>query len=107
MNNQLPTVYQQCIHKSRYSRWIDDEERRENWDETVSRYISFMGNYVRDKHNYILPDSLKAELEDAILGLSVMPSMRAMMTSGPALARDHNAGSFGLLAATILASFCV
>ena len=92
MNNQLPTVYQQFIHKSRYSRWIDGEERRENWDETVSRYISFMDNYVRDKHGYILPDSLKDELEDAILNLSVMPSMRAMMTSGPALARDNICG---------------
>jgi ribonucleoside-triphosphate reductase len=92
MNNQLPTVYQQFIHKSRYSRWIDGEERRENWDETVSRYISFMDNYVRDKHGYILPDSLKDELEDAILNLSVMPSMRAMMTSGPALSRDNICG---------------
>ena len=92
MNNQLPTVYQQFIHKSRYARWIDDEERRENWDETVSRYISFMDNYVRDKHDYILPDSLKAELEDAILSLNVMPSMRAMMTAGPALARDNICG---------------
>ncbi len=92
MNNQLPTVYQQFIHKSRYSRWIDGEERRENWDETVSRYISFMDNYVRDKHDYILPDSLKVELEDAILSLNVMPSMRAMMTAGPALARDNICG---------------
>ena len=42
MNNLLPTPYQQFIHKSRYARWLDDEQRRENWDETVSRYTNFM-----------------------------------------------------------------
>ncbi len=92
MNNMLPTPYQQFIHKSRYARWIDNEERRENWDETVSRYISFMDNHVRDKHDYILSDSLKSEIEDAILNLQVMPSMRAMMTAGPALNRDNICG---------------
>ncbi len=92
MNNMLPTPYQQFIHKSRYARWIDDEERRENWDETVSRYISFMDNHVRNKHDYILSDSLKSEIENAILNLQVMPSMRAMMTAGPALARDNICG---------------
>ena len=92
MNNMLPTPYQQFIHKSRYARWIDDEERRENWDETVSRYISFMDNHVRNKHGYILSDSLKSEIENAILNLQVMPSMRAMMTAGPALARDNICG---------------
>jgi len=92
MNNMLPTPYQQFIHKSRYARWLDDEQRRENWDETVSRYISFMDNHVSDKHNYKLSDSLRNELEDAILSLKVMPSMRATMTSGPALARDNICG---------------
>jgi ribonucleoside-triphosphate reductase len=92
MNNMLPTPYQQFIHKSRYARWIDEEERRENWDETVSRYISFMDNHVRNKHDYILSDSLKSEIENAILNLQVMPSMRAMMTAGPALARDNICG---------------
>jgi len=92
MSNQLPTPYQQFIHKSRYARWLDDEQRRENWDETVSRYISFMDEHVRDKHGYELPDSLKTELEDAILSLKVMPSMRAVMTAGPALARDNVCG---------------
>jgi len=88
----LPTPYQQFIHKSRYARWLEDEQRRENWDETVSRYVSFMADYVHDKHNYKLSDSLKNELEDAILNLRVMPSMRAMMTAGPALGRDAVCG---------------
>jgi ribonucleoside-triphosphate reductase (thioredoxin) len=92
MSNMLPTPYQQFIHKSRYARWIEDEQRRENWDETVSRYISFMDSYVRDKHDYKLDSSLRNELEEAILNLRVMPSMRAMMTAGDALERDAVCG---------------
>ena len=92
MNNMLPTPYQQFIHKSRYARWMDDEQRRENWDETVSRYVSFMGGHVRDNHGYKLSDSLTSEIADGIMSLEVMPSMRAMMTSGPALARDNICG---------------
>ena len=92
MSNMLPTPYQQFIHKSRYARWIEDEQRRENWDETVSRYISFMDSYVHDKHGYKLDSSLKNELEEAILNLRVMPSMRAMMTAGDALNRDAVCG---------------
>ena len=92
MSNMLPTPYQQFIHKSRYARWIEDEQRRENWDETVSRYISFMDSYVHDKHGYKLDSLLKNELEEAILNLRVMPSMRAMMTAGDALDRDAVCG---------------
>jgi len=92
MSNMLPTPYQQFIHKSRYARWLEDEQRRENWDETVSRYVSFMANHVRDKHGYQLTSPLIKELEDAILNLRVMPSMRAMMTAGQALERDAVCG---------------
>jgi len=92
MSNMLPTPYQQFIHKSRYARWLEDEQRRENWDETVSRYVSFMADHVRDKHGYQLTSPLTKELEDAILNLRVMPSMRAMMTAGPALSRDAVCG---------------
>ena len=87
MNNHLPTDYQSFIHKSRYARWLEEEGRRETWSETVGRY---MKNLVRpalgDKPKQI------AEIEQAILGLEVMPSMRALMTAGPALARDNTAG---------------
>ena len=88
----LPTPYQQFIHKSRYARWIDDEQRRENWDETVERYISFMQDQVLMKHNIKLDDKTVNELRDGILSLDVMPSMRAMMTAGPALSRDNICG---------------
>ena len=35
----LPTIYQQFIHLSRYARWLDTENRRETWEETVKRYF--------------------------------------------------------------------
>jgi len=92
MSNQLPTPYQQFIHKSRYARWIDSEQRRENWGETVDRYISFMLEQVKDKCGVELSTSVREEIEEGILSLKVMPSMRAMMTAGPALARDNVCG---------------
>ena len=83
ISNQLPTDYQTFIATSRYARWLDDEGRRETWGETVSRYISFMGSKVK------LPNKTWDELEDAILNLEIMPSMRALMTSGAAAERDN------------------
>ena len=92
MSNLLPTAYQQFIHKSRYARWIEDDQRRENWDETVSRYVNFMKEHVFNKLSYKLGDSDVAEIEQSILSQDVMPSMRAMMTAGEALERDNVAG---------------
>jgi ribonucleoside-diphosphate reductase alpha chain len=88
----LPTDYQTFIATSRYARWLDAENRREYWAETVSRYIEFMDETLRVKNNYKMPAELKAELLDAILNLEVMPSMRALMTAGPALQRENVAG---------------
>jgi ribonucleoside-diphosphate reductase alpha chain len=88
----LPTYYQQFIHKSRYARWLDDENRREEWHETVGRYVDFMSSHLLKKHDYIIPDNIKDELHEAILHSEVMPSMRAMMTAGKALDRDNTAG---------------
>ena len=90
MSNSLPTGYQQYIHKSRYARFLDEEKRRESWTETVSRYFDFMSNHLKTKHKHIIPN--KAELEEAVINLDVMPSMRALMTAGPAQERDHTAG---------------
>jgi ribonucleoside-diphosphate reductase alpha chain len=92
MSNMLPTSYQQFIHKSRYARWLDDEQRRENWDETVDRYVGFMDNQIQGKCGIRLDKETADELREAILSLDVMPSMRAMMTAGPALARDNICG---------------
>ena len=84
MNNYLPTDYQSFIHKSRYAKYIDGKGR-ESWPETVSRYIE---NVVGDK----VDKKTASEIEQAILSLEIMPSMRAMMTAGPALDRDNTAG---------------
>jgi ribonucleoside-diphosphate reductase alpha chain len=92
MNNYLPTDYQNFIALSRYARWKEDEQRRETWQETVSRYFDYMASHLHDKHDYQLPDSLRKELEEAVLTQKVMPSMRALMTAGPALDRCHVGG---------------
>ena len=48
-NVTLPTNYQQFIHKSRYARWMDENERREEWHETVHRYVNFMSAHLKNK----------------------------------------------------------
>ena len=85
-------AYNEYIAKSRYSRFLDKEGRREHWNETVARYFDFMAKHLKDKHNYILTDELRSELEGAVANLEVMPSMRAIMTAGEALERQNIAG---------------
>ena len=92
ISNTLPTDYQNFIALSRYARWKEDEQRRETWGETVTRYFDYMEKHLKDNHNYELSTSLREELEEAVLSLSIMPSMRALMTSGPALDRCHVGG---------------
>ena len=92
MSNTLPTSYQKYIHTSRYARFIEDKGRRETWEETVQRYFDFMEKHLKKNHKYILPKELRSELEGAVLSLSIMPSMRALMTAGAALERDNTAG---------------
>ena len=90
--NNLPSQYQEFIYKSRYSRWIESENRREDWPETVKRYFDFFENHLKQNQSYKLSPELRSELESAVLNLEVMPSMRALMTAGEALERDNVAG---------------
>ena len=92
MNNYLPTDYQNFIALSRYARWKEDEQRRETWGETVARYFDYMTQHLKSKHKYVLSDELRSELEEAVLNQDIMPSMRALMTAGPALDRCHVGG---------------
>jgi len=78
--------YQQFIHKSRYARWIPEHSRREEWHETVNRYVDFW----KDREQINEKEALK--LFNAIHNLEVMPSMRCMMTAGKALDKDNVAG---------------
>jgi ribonucleoside-diphosphate reductase alpha chain len=80
--------YQQFIHKSRYARWDYEKQRRENWDETVARYVGFFTPRIPKADR----EAVSAEIEKAIFHMDVMPSMRAMMTAGPALEKDNAAG---------------
>ena len=86
LSNHLPTQYQQFIALSRYARWLPDEGRRETWSETVDRYVDNVVSRKVDDQTVI------NEIREAILSLSVMPSMRMMMTAGPALDRDNTSG---------------
>lgn len=82
--SHLPTQMQEYIHKSRYARWVDSKSRRETWPETVQRYVEYFDGKF--------PHFPRAEVANAILNLKAMPSMRALMTAGPALDRDPIAG---------------
>ena len=88
----LPTEYQQFIHLSRYARWDYDNKRRETWEETVSRYFDFFTEWLEEKHEYKLDNGKRVELEEAVLNLNVMPSMRCLMTAGEALRKENVAG---------------
>ena len=91
-SNYLPTEYQSFIHMSRYSRWLEDEGRRESWSETVGRLVSFFKEHIDNNYDGVIKKKEWNELEEAILSLQVMPSMRALMTSGKALERENVAG---------------
>jgi ribonucleoside-diphosphate reductase alpha chain len=88
-NKYVMTPYNTFIAKSRYSRYLDDEGRREHWGETVDRYFDFMTEHLKEKQNYVMPVDLRAELQEAVQALDVVPSMRAVMTAGPALSRQN------------------
>jgi len=90
--SELPSLYQSFIHLSRYSRWLDEEGRRETWSETVARYFNFFQEHLKNECNYEVPEKLRKELETAVTNLEIMPSMRALMTAGEALKRDNVAG---------------
>lgn len=82
-SSPFPSSYEEFIFKSRYARWIEEEQRREEWDETVRRLVSYYGNAT----GYAGKVDTWVELQEAIYNLEVMPSMRALMTAGPAMDR--------------------
>ena len=82
-------IYQEFIHKSRYARWLETENRRETWEETVKRYFDFFEKHLEGKKGI---KEQRKELEQAVLDMEIMPSMRSLMTAGEALERDNVAG---------------
>jgi ribonucleoside-diphosphate reductase alpha chain len=87
----MDTLYQSFIYKSRYSRYLPELNRRENWEETVERYLTFMHNHLANNYSYDM-GPVRDKVKKAIIDLKVMPSMRALMTSGKALERDNTCG---------------
>lgn len=86
-------VYSEFIYKRTYSRWIEEENRRENWEETVDRYVNFLEQHCKNTFKFDLSKKgLKKALRDGIYNLDIMPSMRALMTAGSALERCNVAG---------------
>lgn len=86
------SLYSQFIHQSRYARWLPEQGRRETWQETVKRYFDFFETHLKKECDYTIPKETRKRLERAILAREVMPSMRALMSAGPALERDNMAG---------------
>ena len=92
MSKSIENPYENFIALSRYARWLEDENRRETWGETVDRYFKFMVNSLETKHGYTPNPKVVEELRDAVFNRNVMPSMRSVMTAGPALERENVSG---------------
>jgi len=78
-------LLQEFVAVSRYARWLEEEGRRESWEDTVTRYVNFMNAHTEGKYDQVL----RGTVFPAILTHKVMPSMRALMTAGPALLREN------------------
>ena len=85
----LPSFYQDFIHKSRYARWDYAKQRRESWDETVDRYFTFFKKNLKAVNNYDVPEDEIKNAKEQVKALGVMPSMRCMMTAGDALEKEN------------------
>jgi len=83
------SLYSQFIYKSRYARYLDSKKRRENWPETVKRYMDFITEFMEENNGYKVDAGTREELETAILNHDVMPSMRLLMTAGQAAKRNN------------------
>jgi ribonucleoside-diphosphate reductase alpha chain len=76
----------------RYARWDYDKGRRETWDETIERYFDFFTRHLEKNHKFKLDNGERVGLEKAVKELQVMPSMRCLMTAGPALEKENVSG---------------
>ncbi len=73
------------VYTRTYSRWIDSLNRRETWPETVQRFITFLKEERGDK----IPAKVLRKIQEAILNMEVMPSMRALWAAGDAARKDN------------------
>lgn len=89
---RITDPYRNFIHLSRYSRWLEDKNRRETWVETVDRYVNFMLDHLEKNNGYTPPNEHVELVRNFIMEHRALPSMRALMTAGPALERNNIAG---------------
>lgn len=92
MKQSIDNYYENFIALSRYARWLEDEGRRETWGETVDRYLEYILEYAKSNYGVTVTDEFKNELRELIFDRNALGSMRATMTAGKALTRDHVAG---------------
>ena len=78
-------IYQQFIAKSRYSRFLQEDKRRENWEETVDRYMDFM----KENLGKSLTPKEYSEVREGILNQDVCPSMRLLWSAGNAAKKSN------------------
>lgn len=83
--------YQSFIAISRYARWDDEKQRREFWEESADRYLTFLSEHTLNNYGYDLSPDMPM-LREKFVGLEALGSMRALMTAGPALERSNIAG---------------
>ncbi len=81
----FPNQLSEFVYYSTYSRWLDDQGRREAWVETVDRYISFMRENLGDR----LTQDEYQEVREYMLAMKAMGSMRLLWSAG-APARTSN-----------------
>tara|TARA_R110000824_G_scaffold96585_3_gene231193 strand:+ start:434 stop:2332 length:1899 start_codon:yes stop_codon:yes gene_type:complete len=73
--------FQEFITTKNYCRWIEEEKRRETWEECVNRYYDYMVSRHPILEEYT---DVITELREATYNREVFPSMRALMTAGAA-----------------------
>lgn len=83
--------YQSFIAISRYARWDEENQRREFWEESADRYLTFLSEHALNNYHYDMSKEMDF-LREKFVGLEALGSMRALMTAGPALERSNIAG---------------
>ena len=72
------------IYKRTYSRWLEEENRREDWPETIERFIGFVISERPD-----IPEKTISKIRKYMTEFAVMPSMRFLWAAGPAAKFDN------------------
>ena len=72
------------IYKRTYSRWLEEEGRREDWPETIERLVGFLISKRPD-----IPEKTINKIRKYMTEFAVMPSMRFLWAAGPAAEFDN------------------